>query len=119
MSGPLNNWDAEKVIKKEGILELEFLADNGFVTEIEDGYFYLNTPLYDVEKKLYDDKNRRLEEELNLTDPQQEIKTFIQKMNRYNQAKDIAQSLMGKIAYLRGVPIRQIHEDMDVDGDTG
>lgn len=117
MSSLLNNWEAEKVVRKDRILEFEFLIDGGFITEIEDDYFYLNTPLHEVEKKLYDERNRKLADELNLTNVQQEIKWFIQKINRYNEAKDIAQSLMGKIADLKEVPIREIHEDMGMDSE--
>lgn len=115
MGSLLNDWEAQKVIEKRKILELEFLIDNKLITEVEDGYFYLNAPLYDVEKKLYDEKNRKLADELNLTDAQKEIKKFIQKINRYNEAKDVAESLMGKIADLKGVPIREIHEDLGID----
>lgn len=112
MSSPiplLNNWEEDKICLKDKILEFEFLTENDYITEIEDGYFYLNTSFPIVEQKFYDEKNKQLADELNLKDVNKEIDNFIKKLNKYNEAKDIADSLMGKIADFKGCSIKDIH----------
>ncbi|KIJ13753.1 hypothetical protein PAXINDRAFT_80345, partial [Paxillus involutus ATCC 200175] len=43
----------------------------------------------------------------------------IKLLHRYNEAKDAAQILIGRLAVLKDTTIRQIHEDMDLlDDDT-
>lgn len=108
----LNDWEEEKIIKKDNIVEFDFLYENRLIKEIEDGYYHLNDTLYNVEKKFYDEANRMIADKLGLQDIQKEIDRFIKKLNKYNEAKDIAQSLMGKIAEMRGVTIKDIHSEM-------
>lgn len=114
----LNKWDVEKIIKKENILEFEFLENNKYLTEIETDYFYLNKDFYTVEKNFYETINKELMKDLNINNLDLEIKNFIKKLNKYNEAKDIAQSLMGKIADLRDTTIKEVHKDLEVDFDN-
>ena len=44
----------------------------------------------------------------------QEVKALIKKFNNYNEIKDIAQALVGKIADLRGVSIKTVHEELGI-----
>lgn len=111
----LNDWEEDKIYKKVNILEFDFLEENGFVTEIEDEFFYLNQPFSVVEKKFYDFINGKLANELNLTDANKEIDNFIKKLNKYNEAKDIAESLMGKIADLKSCSIKDIHSEFGLN----
>ena len=111
----LNDWTSQKIIHKDKIIEFEFLTDNNFITEIEDGYFYLNAEFHSVERIYIEKLNSKIMNRLNIQDANKEIKTYIKKLNKYNEAKDIAQSLMGKIADLKGVTIKEIHEEMGVD----
>lgn len=113
----LNKWETDKIIHKSKILEFDFLFDNDFITEIEDDYFYLNTPIYDVEKKYYDDMNKELMEKLGIDSLESGLKTLIKKVNKYNEIKDIAQVLIGKIADLRGVSLKEIYEELDISDD--
>lgn len=107
----LNKWEQDKIYRKDKILEFEFLSENGFITEIEDDYFYLNQPFPTVEKKFYDQLNEKLANELNLKNVDKEIESFIKKFNKYNEAKDIAECLMGKIADLKNCTIKEIHSE--------
>lgn len=107
----LNRWDQDRIYKKDQILEFEFLIDNDFITEIEDEYFYLNQPFATVEKVYYDQINEKLANELSLKNVNKEIESFIKKFNKYNEAKDIAESLMGKIADLKNCTIKEIHNE--------
>lgn len=109
-----NNWDEERIIRKDKIKEFEFLDDNDFIKEIEDEYYFLTTSLIEVERKFYEETNAAIANELDLKDVQKEIESFIKKLNKYNQAKDIAQSLMGKIAELKGVTIKDVHAEMEM-----
>lgn len=109
-----NNWEDTKIIRKDKILEFDFLDENSFITEIEAGYYYLSANMPDVEKKFYEEKNAQLADELDLKDTQKEITGFIKRLNMYNAAKDVAQTLMGKIADLRGVTVKDIHEEMGI-----
>lgn len=115
----LNNWKLHKIINKKDIKEFEFLAENGFVQEIQDEYYYLSAPLHEVERKLYEQKNEKLLDELCVKDVKKEIKDYIKKLNSYNEAKDVAECLMGKIADLKGTAIKEIHEEMEINFDTG
>ncbi|ELA42421.1 uncharacterized protein VICG_00520 [Vittaforma corneae ATCC 50505] len=109
-----NNWDEEKIIRMDKIKKFEFLDENNFIKEIENKYYYLTTSIADVERKFYEEENAAIANELDLQDVQKEMVSFIKKLNKYNQAKDIAQSLMGKIAELRGVTIKAIHDEMEI-----
>lgn len=109
-----NDWEAHKIIHKSEIMEFEFLNDNSYIEEIDSGYYYLAVDIGTVEKKFYTKKNEEIADELNLGDVQKEIATFVKKLNRYNYAKDIAQTLMGRMAELKGTTIKNIHEDMGV-----
>lgn len=109
-----NNWDEDKIIKKDQIKEFEFLKDNSYINEIEDDYYYLSANINDVERAFYEIENKKIANELDLKDVQKEITSFIKKLNNYNKAKDVAENLMGKIAELRGVTIKSVHEDLDM-----
>lgn len=111
----LNNWDVEKVIKKENILEFDFLNDRNHLSEIMDGYYFLNNNLYDIELSFYEQISKDLSLELNIMDVDAETKTFIRKLNKYNESKDICQSLIGKLAELTNSTIKELHEEMGVD----
>ncbi len=110
----LNDWENEKVIHKRNILEYDWLIENKFITEIEDEYFYLNKPFTEVEKMLYEEKTNDIMCKYGISDIDSELKSLIKKFNTYNEIKDIAQSLIGKIAELRGQPIKEIHEELDI-----
>jgi len=109
-----NNWEECKIIRKDQIMEFDFLEEKSYIQEIEDGYFYLTASMADVERRFYTEKNEEIASELNLVNVQKEISSFIKKLNRYNRAKDISQALMGKIAELKGITIRDIHEQMGI-----
>lgn len=109
-----NDWELRKILPRTSIKNFEYLKDNELIEEIEDGYYYLKSSIYDIEKKYYDEANNKLLDELNLTDTKKELKEIIKKLHKYNESKDIAESLMGKIADLRGVAIKEIHQDMGV-----
>jgi hypothetical protein len=44
-----------------------------------------------------------------------ELDSIIDKLHIYNEIKDIAQIVMGKIAELKGVTIKKVHQDYDAD----
>ncbi|KAM0679727.1 hypothetical protein GINT2_002137 [Glugoides intestinalis] len=108
----LNNWDELKIIHKCNILHFDFLYEHDYIKEITEDYYFLVGSLSDVEKAFYDNLNAALANELDLQDPQKEINEFIKKLNRYNNAKDAAQSLIGKIAELKSTTIKEINEEL-------
>lgn len=108
----LNNWDEVKIIHKTDILHFDFLYEHDYIKEIKEDYYFLVGSFPDVEKALYDNLNAALANELDLADPQKEINGFIKKLNRYNNAKDTAQSLIGKIAELKNTTIKEINEEV-------
>lgn len=111
----LNKWEETKIFRKDKILEFDFLNDNNLIIEIEDEYYCLSQPFNTVEKKYYDHLNEKLANELNLTNVNKEIENFIKKLNRYNEAKDVAESLMGKIADFRNCTIKEVHIDFGLE----
>lgn len=110
----LNNWEDDKIIHKSKILEIDWLMDKGLITEIEDGYFYLNKPFVETERLLYEDRTKVIMDKFGIKDIDLELKSLIKKFNTYNEIKDIAQTLIGKIADLRGQTVKEIHEDLGI-----
>ncbi|TBU09544.1 hypothetical protein CWI36_0020p0060 [Hamiltosporidium magnivora] len=88
----LNNWEKEKIIHKNKILNFEFLNKNNFITEIKDSYFYLSVEYEKVEEYFYKEK-----------------------FKSYNELKDIAQAMMGKIADFKGSTLKEMHELFSVN----
>lgn len=113
----LNNWNEDKIIHKGDILEWEFLIDNEYVTEIIDGFYYLNRPFYEVEMEFYKRKNALLRQTLGIKNVKSELKLLIKKFNEYNRIKDVAEELCGKIANLKEVPIRDVHKEFGIEPD--
>ncbi|TBU07571.1 hypothetical protein CWI39_0300p0020 [Hamiltosporidium magnivora] len=111
----LNNWEKEKIIHKNKILNFEFLNKNNFITEIKDLYFYLSVEYEKVEEYFYKEKCDEIINRLNIKDPNMEIKEFIAKLNLYNELKDIAQAMMGKIADFKGSTLKEMHELFSVN----
>lgn len=110
----LNDWEGEKIVSKDRILEFEFLRRKEYIEEIEDGYFYLTAPFSTVEKEFYDEKNRQLMKELKIENIDLELKALIKKFNDYNEIKDVAEMLCAKIADLRGVSMKDVHAELGI-----
>ncbi|EPR79235.1 Swi5 family protein, partial [Spraguea lophii 42_110] len=92
----------------------EFLKENDFIEEIEQNHYVLKVSFGEIEDKFYEEENEKLKSKLGIKDIKKEISDIIKQMNVYNEIKDIAQSLMGRIAEIRGVTNKEIHEEMDV-----
>ncbi|KAG9016689.1 hypothetical protein FRB90_002481 [Tulasnella sp. 427] len=58
---------------------------------------------------------RTLEATLEGEDPKKIVSQHIKLLQDYNEAKDKAQVLIGRIATLKGVSIKQLHEEYDLD----
>ncbi|KAF9072888.1 DNA repair protein [Rhodocollybia butyracea] len=57
----------------------------------------------------------RLEQELGPgEDAEKIVNKHIKMLHRYNEAKDAAQILIGRLASLKETTIRQIHKDLDL-----
>jgi len=48
-------------------------------------------------------------------DPQKIVSRHIKLLHEYNEAKDAAQMLMGKIAGVKQTTVKQLHEDYGLD----
>ncbi|KAG5715896.1 hypothetical protein E4T56_gene20149 [Termitomyces sp. T112] len=49
-------------------------------------------------------------------DAEKIVQRHIKLLHQYNEAKDATQILIGRLAVLKGTTIRQIHEDLGLDG---
>ncbi|KAI4292248.1 hypothetical protein PAPHI01_1522 [Pancytospora philotis] len=112
-----NDWHAEKVIHADRITQWDFLRANECIEEIADGYYFLSKPLETVEAAYYRQENAKLTKMLGIKNVEQELKVLIGKFNTYNAAKDVVEELCGKLASLRGVPIRDIHKELNLTFD--
>lgn len=110
----LNNWNKTPVIRKKDILNFQFLDSRGYLDEIEQEYYCLNTDFSTVELEFYRAESAALADRLGIEDVSVEIKRFIQKLSLYNELKDIAEALLGRIADLRGVTIKDVHNEFCV-----
>ncbi|KIO33355.1 hypothetical protein M407DRAFT_241135 [Tulasnella calospora MUT 4182] len=56
-----------------------------------------------------------LENALGGEDPKKIVSQHIRLLHDYNEAKDKAQVLIGRIAALKGVSVKQLHEEYGLD----
>lgn len=110
----LNNWIKTPIIRKKDILNFQFLDSYGYLEEIEKEYYCLNTDFSAVELEFYKKESAALADRLGIEDVRVEIKRFIQKLSLYNELKDIAQALLGRIADLKGITIKDVHSEFCV-----
>lgn len=115
--GQMDDWEKTEIIHKNKIKNFDFLKKNDFITEIEDGYYYISEDIEVVETAFCKKINEELANELNIEDIEEELKLFIKKLNTYNELKDIGQDLIGKIATFRGTTNKSIHEELDMNDD--
>ncbi|AFM98106.1 recombination repair protein [Encephalitozoon hellem] len=111
----LNDWEKEEVIHKDRILNFDFLVEQDFIDEVEDGFYYLSKDLKTVETELWKKANHELADCLDIKNIDKEIKRFILLLNSYNEIKDIGQELIGRIASLRQTTAKDIHEELGMD----
>ncbi|KAM0675167.1 swi5-like zinc finger protein [Gurleya vavrai] len=109
-----NDWKLQEIIHKDKILNYNFLKENALIELIEDDYYYLKSNQKSLEDLYYEIKTYELAQKLKITDVDVEIKDFIKKLNLYNEIKDIADAMMGKIAELRGTTIQELHDEFDI-----
>ncbi|KAI3633183.1 hypothetical protein MIR68_008721 [Amoeboaphelidium protococcarum] len=60
--------------------------------------------------------NNKCMQEMNLKDAQpadQEMKQYIKSVHSYNEIKDAAMTLMGRIAEFKGVPVKEMYSDYE------
>lgn len=108
----LNNWEKDKIVHRDKILSFEFLAGNGYISEISDGFYYMSEDPETVETELWRKLNSELANELNIQDIDREIRGFIGLLNSYNEIKDIGQELIGRIAVLGQTTTKDVHEEL-------
>ncbi|RVD90946.1 DNA repair Swi5, partial [Tubulinosema ratisbonensis] len=102
------------IIHKSKILNYDFLLENECLTLIEDDYYCLSKDLEDIKALFYDQEIKKLTKELEIQDVNLEIKNFISKLNKYNELKDIGQAMIGKIADLKGITIKEANEIFEI-----
>lgn len=74
---------------------------------IENGYYYA---VPDVENEYYKIKCMQVD---NFESVELQVKRFNEKLNVYNELKDICESMIGKIAELRGIKSDKIREEVE------
>ncbi|GFQ77039.1 hypothetical protein TNCT_460151 [Trichonephila clavata] len=63
----------------------------------------------DLKKEIEDLKEKGFEED--------DLKWYIDKLHEYNEIKDVAQMIMGKIAVLEQTTVRKVHEEFGMKDD--
>ncbi|KZT62009.1 Swi5-domain-containing protein [Calocera cornea HHB12733] len=58
-----------------------------------------------------------LEKELNGKDPNEAVKEHIRILHEYNELKDATQLMIGRLANMKDITIRQTHEDYGLTSD--
>ena len=111
----LNNWNLTPVIHKNKIINYEYLIEEGYIIEIQDDYYCLKISFDEIEDQFYTRKVKELKQKLQIKDIENELKTFIKKLNKYNEFKDVAQALIGKIAELRGETIKDVYNSLGLE----
>lgn len=90
------------------------MDSHGYLEQIEKEYYCLNTDFSTVELEFYRAESAALADCLGIEDVREEIKRFIHKLSLYNELKDIAQTLLGRIADLKGITIKDVHREFCV-----
>ncbi|MCJ1456598.1 hypothetical protein MMC28_006960 [Mycoblastus sanguinarius] len=62
-----------------------------------------------------EEKQTEIEGKLETRDPQAIVKEHIRLLHDYNEIRDIGQGLMGIIADNKGVRVKDVYKDFDVD----
>lgn len=107
MVSDLNNWEKLKIIHKNKIKKFEFLKKHKLIIHIESDYFY---SVDDIENKYYKLKC----DEIGLDeDVIEKVDEFIKKLNEYNEIKDVAEALIGKIAELKNLTIKEMRKELE------
>lgn len=108
MNVELNPWNNLKVIHKSKIKQFDYLVSKRLIHHIDSGYYYA----VDNIENLYF-KSRC--EEMGIDQKiEKKVDCFIKQLNKYNELKDCAESLIGKIAELKGVSIKEMREEIGV-----
>lgn len=110
-----NNWSSTPIISKPNISNFDFLLTHSLITHIDFNYYYLNNPNTNLELFYYKIKNQELATKLNITNIDNSLKQFINELNLYNEIKDVADALIGKISELRGVSLKSVREEFEMD----
>lgn len=113
-----NNWHDTPIIHQSNIINYSFLESHSLITHLDSEYYYLNNPDMNLELFYYQEKNKDLAHILSINDVDASIKVFIDDLNTYNEIKDIADALMGKISELRGVSLMTVREEFGLDVST-
>lgn len=53
----------------------------------------------------------------NIEEEKARVKQIMDQLHRYNQAKDVAQSLLGRLATMQGCTTRQLYDRFDLSLD--
>ncbi|EOB11383.1 hypothetical protein NBO_1230g0003 [Nosema bombycis CQ1] len=109
----LNNWKLHKVIHKDKILNFDILISKNCLKEVDKDYFYLISPLEVCESFILEIRNEELASDLGITEVEREIKNFINQLNKYNELKEIGETLVHKTAERKGKTSKQIFNEMD------
>ncbi|EJW02440.1 hypothetical protein EDEG_03144 [Edhazardia aedis USNM 41457] len=109
-----NDWDKQEIYHKDDIINYQFLLKHAFITEVDTDFYYLTNDMRNIEMVYYKEITKELAEKLNITDVEKEIKKFIAKLNLYNEIKDINDALVGKVAELKGVTIKEFQEELGI-----
>ncbi|KAI3646644.1 hypothetical protein MP228_009572 [Amoeboaphelidium protococcarum] len=70
--------------------------------------------------KQLSDANNKCMQEMNLKDAQQadqEMKQYIKSVHSYNEIKDAAMTLMGRLAEFKGVPVKEMYAEYEAFDD--
>ncbi|KAM0686400.1 swi5-like zinc finger protein [Conglomerata obtusa] len=110
----MNDWNKQEIFHKTNIKNFDFLHSQSHIKHIADDFYYLSVDSTKLEELFYSYKTEQLAKKLNITNIEGEIKNFIKKLNLYNEVKDIADAMMGKISELRGCTIQELHDEYDI-----
>ncbi|KRH91789.1 putative DNA repair protein, Swi5 protein [Pseudoloma neurophilia] len=108
----LSDWNSHKILHRSKIVNFDYLLKNELIKPIENSNFFYAVD--DLEEKYYKLKYEQYIKENKNISIESEINTFINKLNKYNELKDCAEALIGKIAEIRGCSIKEIREEMGV-----
>lgn len=106
MSKDCSFWQKHKIVHESKINDFKFLMDHNLIKHIGLGYYHA---ISDFENEFYKAKCKTM----NISaDIDEKVCSFIKKLNTYNELKDCCESLIGKIAEIRGVRLVEIRKEV-------
>ncbi|ORD99214.1 hypothetical protein A0H76_1218 [Hepatospora eriocheir] len=112
-----NLFKNQRILNKDEICDFDLLNELNLLKKVGDERYELNECLEQSELQYLIHKNKQLKNKLQIYSVEESYKNYMEKLHEYNEIKDVLQSMIGKISELKGVTIKKINKELEVNFD--